>query len=83
MPPLTVLLNKLFFLISLLIFCPLTFAIRANDITGAASVVILLFISVLLIFHILFTIIAVILLSKKWNRSNKVFKKISENIIKK
>ena len=83
MPPLTVLLNKLFFLISLLIFCPFTFAIRASDITGTASVVILLFISALLIFHILFTIIAVILLSKKWNKSNRMFKEIRKNITKK
>ena len=82
MPSLIFLLNKLSFFILLLMFCPFAFAVRDRDITGFTSVAILMFISALLIFNILFTIIAVILLAKKWNKSNKIFKEIHKNIAK-
>ena len=80
MLPLIFLLNKTPFFILLMIFCPFAFAIRGSDITGFTSVAILMFISALLIFNILFTIITVVVLSKKWNKTNKVFEKISRNM---
>ena len=74
---------KSLILILLTAFCPLAFAIRSSDITGVASVVILLFITGLLVFHILFTIFVLVFLSKKWNKINKIFEEISKNIMKK
>ena len=69
---------KLMILILSVVFCPFAFAIRGSDITGAASVVLLLFIFGFLIIHILLLIFALVILSKKWNKTNELLEEMSK-----
>ena len=72
---------KLMILILSIVFCPLVFA--SGDYDGLACAVLTIFITILLILHILFVIISLVMLSKKWNRINKILEGIGTSIAKK
>ena len=71
---------KLLVFILLTAFCPLTFASGNYD--GLACAVLTIFIIILLVLHFLFTIIPLVMFSRKWNQSNRTLEEINKNIVK-
>ena len=71
----TFILNRIFFLISLIIFCPFVFA-HDGEMFGVIIGVLIL------VIYILFAVFVLALLCKKWNRTNKILEEISKKVTK-
>ena len=67
-------LNRLFFPISLIIFCPFAFA-HNGEMYGVIIGVLVLLV------YILFAVCVLAFLCKKWNKTNKILEEIKKNMI--